>query len=348
MERHDRLAEPGREGTRVFGVTRRSGVSPAWSIAGLVLLATSACTAGPSGRDAAPSTWSMDSTARPFAAGSPWNSAIPADPELDPQSEDMVSSLIEDGGGHALLYEFGVPVYEAGADTPKVTVTCTKTTWGRCPLRGLRVPIPAGARPSPGSDGAMVVVDRGTGRVYDFWQIERAGSSRWRASWGTWTALSGAGVGGEVGGADGGSTGAGVNLLAGLVRVSDVKKGAIDHALALVSDKSCPGDFRYPATKTDGHASEPTCTPEGARVQLDPSIDVDSLPDIDPAERAVAKALQTYGGYLRDSGGASLGIAFEMPTADDPYAGAGLPWDYYNMPHIPWDRLRVLSSWNGS
>jgi hypothetical protein len=312
----------------------------------LVVLAVWACTSGQSPEGGG---WTMDPTARPFASDSPWNSEIPDDPRLDDDSDSLVEALIEDGGGHALLYEFGIPVYEADADTPTVTVTCTQTGWGRCPLKDQRVPIPEGAQPSPGSDGAMVVIDRETGRVYDFWQIEEAGSGGWRASWGTWARLDGDGVGGEVGGSDGGSTGAGINLLAGLIRLSEIDDETIDHALALVSDKSCPDIFRYPATKTDGHASEPPCIPQGARIQLDPSIDIDSIAGITPAERAVAKALQTYGGYLRDSGGASLGVAFELPTGgDDPYADAGLPWDYYNMPNIPWDHLRVLDRWDGS
>jgi hypothetical protein len=291
----------------------------------------------------------MDPTARPFAPDSPWNLAIPDDPRLDDDSDDLVEALIEDGGGHALLYEFGIPVYEADADTPTVTVTCTQNGWGRCPLKGQRVPVPAGAQPSPGSDAAMVVIDRSTGRAYDFWQVQPAGADGWRASWGTWAPLDGDGGGGEVGGSDGGSTGAGINLLAGLIRLSEIDDGAIDHALALVSDKSCPDIYRYPATKTDGHASEPPCIPQGARIQLDPTIDVDRIAGISSAERAVAKALQTYGGYLRDSGGTSLGVAFELPTGgEDPYAAVGLPWDYYNMPNIPWDRLRVLHSWDGS
>jgi hypothetical protein len=315
------------------------------AVSALCLLAVAACVPaqGPPER-----TWSTDPTARPFAAASPWNLAIPDHPRLDENSDALVEALIEDGGGHALIYEFGIPVYEADADTPTVTVTCTKKAWGKCPLAGQRVPIPDGASPSSGSDGAMVVIDRSTGRVYDFWQVAQAGPDSWRASWGTWAPLGGEGVGGEVGGSAGGSTGAGINLLAGLVRVSEIENGAIEHALALVSDKSCPGTYRYPATKTDGHASEPPCIPQGARVQLDPAIDVGSIPGISPAERAVAEALQTYGGYLRDSGGTSLGMAFELPTGGaDPYSAAGLPWDYYNMPDIPWDRLRVLNSWNG-
>jgi len=62
----------------------------------------------------------------------------------------------------------------------------------------------------------------------------------------------------------------------------------------------------------------------------------------------VAKALQTYGGYLRDSSEVALGIAFEVPPeGTDPYPEEGLEWDYYDMPHIPWQDLRVLDHWDG-
>jgi len=85
-------------------------------------------------------------------------------------------------------------------------------------------------------------------------------------------------------------------------------------------------------------------------VLLDPSLDVDAIPGITPGERAVAKALQTYGAYNRDNAGAPMAFAFEKPVNNesDPYPSAGFPWDYYDMPHIPWTSLRVLRSWNAS
>jgi len=262
----------------------------------------------------------------------------------------MVAALTEDGGGAALIYDYGVPIFRADADTPRVQVTCTMADWGPCPLEGEPIPIPPEARPSSGHDGAMVVIDDSSGRVYDFWQAKRTSSGHWTLSWGTWAALDGDGSGGESGGVAGGATGAGVNVLAGVVRRAEIRAGRIDHALAFASHWSCAGVFRYPATKTDGQSTSWRCLPEGARLQLDPSIDVAGIPGITPGEVAVAKALQTYGAYLRDSGGTAMGFAFETPTGgDDPYPSvARFPWDYYDMPHIPWSHLRVLARWDGS
>ena len=324
-------------GTRARG--RRLAAAPA--LLATVVLAAS-CTSSPDDGPRA------GEAGVPFAADSPWNAPIDESPNLDEASDDMVSALLEDGGAVALLYDYGVPVYEVDGDTPAVEVECTQTGWGECPLESDPVPVPEGATPSAGSDGAMVVVDHATGRVYDFWQVRSTGSG-WEASWGTWTDIDGDGTGGEAGGATGGATGAGVNLFAGLVRTDEIEEGRIEHALALVSDNSCPDVYRYPATKTDGHAEDLPCIPQGARVQLDPTIDVSAIPGITPGEVAVARALQEYGAYLRDSAEVAMGIAFEVPTdGDDPYPEvAGFPWDYYDMPHIPWQELRVLASWDG-
>ena len=49
------------------------------------------------------------------------------------------------------------------------SVPCRVTTWGPLSFSGLSVPVPNGARPSTGSDSAMVVVDEHTNAVYEFW-----------------------------------------------------------------------------------------------------------------------------------------------------------------------------------
>jgi hypothetical protein len=60
----------------------------------------------------------------------------------------------------------------------------------------------------------------------------------------------------------------------------------------------------------------------------------------------VARALQTYGAYSRDTGGTNLGFVFESPIDGQPnvYPSNGFPCDHWNMPHIPWSALRVLQS----
>ncbi len=328
---------------------RRGGraVRAWWGLVAIGLLTVSSCTAGepsePSEPAEAPRAEAyVDGPV--FAPDTPFTTPIPDDPTLDDDSEELVEALAEDGVAYALIWDYGVPVYEVDASTPGVSVTCTMEDWGDCPLEEDPVRIPEGAQPSTGTDGAMVVIDRTAGRVYDFWQAEQLSSGDWRTSWGTY-----APIGGDGAGRGGGATAAGINVLAGVVRMSELEAGRIDHALAFASNKSCPDEYRFPASKTDGQSEHEPCVPQGSRVQLDPSIDVESIPNITPGEVAVARALQTHGAYLRDTGQASMSVVFETPPeGSDFYAEvAGFPWDYYDMPHIPWDRLRVLAEWDG-
>jgi hypothetical protein len=107
-----------------------------------------------------------------------------------------------------------------------------------------------------------------------------------------------------------------------------------------------------PATKSDGTniAGVATPMPEGYRIQLDPSINVEAIPGITPGEKVIAKTLQTYGAYVGDQGGARLAFMFEaVPDANATNPGAvwtnaGFAWDYYDMKNIPWTQLRVLES----
>lgn len=276
-----------------------------------------------------------------FASTSPWNVPIPAAPALDPNSGAIAAYLSSELKAYADLYEYGTPVWEASVSDPFNTVSCTES-WGTCQLSQQQIPIPAVAEPSGGSDGSMVVIDSSTHMGYDFWRASRTSLTSWSAGWGTRFEMGGPGTGG-------GATGAGVPLLAGLPRLAEMAQGLISHALAFASNNTCASVYRYPASKTDGKSGQSNCIPEGARIQLDPSIDVDAIPGITPGEKIVAHALQTYGAYCKDTGGAKLAFGFENPAGKpNPYPALGFSWDYYDMPHIPWSRLRVLSNWSGS
>jgi hypothetical protein len=258
---------------------------------------------------------------------------------LDPGSGPIIRYLASDDEGTANLYEFGVPIYHADQDTPKYDVRCTKP-WGTCGLQRAPVPVPDEAAPNEGSDGVMIVIDWSTRRSYEFWQARKVGDS-WVASWGDVINVDGPGYPSSA-------VGAGVSRLAGVVRTHELEQGHIPHALVFSTDNACEERFREPATKTDGSSGSADCIPEGARIQLDPSIDIDRIPGMTPAERAVAEALQTYGAYAIDNGGTKMAFSFEMPTGDqDPYAAVGFDHDYYAMRHIPWDRLRLLRQWDG-
>jgi hypothetical protein len=273
-----------------------------------------------------------------FRASSPWNTAIPAHPALDPRSSQIGAYLGSEMRAFADLYESGTPVWEASGRGPRDHVGCTER-WGRCELSQQPIQIPSDASPAPGSDGSMVVINGRKG--YDFWRARKTSLTGWTAAWGTRFNLAGRGTGN-------GATGAGVPLLAGLPRLAEMERGQIEHALDFVTSNTCASVYRYPASKTDGRSEDSECIPEGARIQLDPSINVNAIPGISPGEKIVAHALAVYGAYCKDTGGARLAFGFEDPVGKpNPYPALGFHWDYYDMSHIPWNHLRVLRQWNG-
>jgi len=182
----------------------------------------------------------------------------------------------------------------------------------------------------------MVVVDKQADKAYEFYAAEKI-SSGWTTGWGGVVSLSGPGTPGEA-------VGTNMSRLAGLVRVEEIERGWIDHALVFSTSENCASGYRYPAHKTDGRDTGVDCIEAGSRVQLDPSINVDAL-NISPGAKMVARALQIFGGYVVDTGGAKMAFVFQ--AADDtPYCDVGLCGDYANLP-LPWGSLRVLSDWDG-
>ncbi len=285
-------------------------------------------------------------TSRPFSPKSSFNVKIRSHPKLDRNSAAMVRRISRAHQANANLYAFGIPIYTAPAGTPRYPIRCVmEGVWGPCPLSRQPMPIPASARPSTGSDGVLVVIDPTTRTIGEYWQARKDGSA-WSASWGAVNYLDGSGWGG-------GSTGAGASRLAGVVRVSEIENRSIKHALVVQTDTLCADVVRKPALKTDGTSTRSDCLPAGARIQLDPKIKLSTIKGITPAERAVARALQVYGAYVIDRGGAPLSVSFERaPDATESsvgsvYRAAGLRWDYDGLDHIPWHRLRVLRTWKG-
>ncbi|OBF90616.1 hypothetical protein A5790_16610 [Mycobacterium sp. 852002-51152_SCH6134967] len=279
----------------------------------------------------------------PFAEDSPFRTPVATDAPVDANSAAMVARISRDGVMYANLVEFAIPIYSADDDTPRTRVSCRIKDWGPCPFDGRRVPIPEEAVPSPGSDGAMVVIDHDRRLVYEFWRAQRHGD-HWTTSFGAINDLDGSGWGTYE---NGFSTASGASRLGGVIRVDEMRRGVIPHALALQSNSVCAETFRAPAVKTDGTYDGPDCIPEGARLRLDPDVDIDAL-GLAPAAKVVAQALQTYGAFVVDYGGAPLSVSFERDPAaahhhpGETYGHLGMPWDY-SMIEVPWEHLEVLA-----
>jgi hypothetical protein len=243
---------------------------------------------------------------RPYSDTSPWNRAISAKPVVHPESAFYVSSMTPELTSDPTQYTY--PVYYVDAGTPRQRVTISglfsnvvrPRTLVRQSRGSVTVPIPAGAASASGSDAQMIILDPATGDEWGFWRLRQGGSGNWSATNGYhyntyWNGVPPRGFG---------SRGAGVPYLAGLVRPCEIRRGFIDHALAFAYDFPT-SRYIWPATKSDGKGKEPNNLPEGARLQLDPSLTPRQLRQLGirgPA-RMVAQALQRYGMYLIDASG---------------------------------------------
>lgn len=279
----------------------------------------------------------VETIANPFQASSPWRQEIPSDAPVDPNSAAMIAGVQGERALHANLIRYGIPIYVANADTPTHTVSCTRVDYGVCPFAGWPVAIPDGAEPNSGSDGVLVSVEKSSGIIFEFWRAARDGD-KWTTAFAAVNSLHGSGWGGAA-------TGSGASRLGGVVRIAEIAAGEIPHALALQSNNACP-TFRPPALKSDGKSARSDCIPEGARLQLDPTLDLNAL-NLKPGELAVARAMQRYGGYLMDVADTALSVSFELDRTKSgelgrTYSDAGFRWDYDAMENVPWDKLRVL------
>lgn len=250
----------------------------------------------------------------------------------------MLRSLVRayrEQGFVLAVREWSVPVYFAERDTPRRDVLLT-ADWAPA-TRMLEVPIPAWARAGPDEDGSMVVLDLDAGCEYDFWQARRE-DGRWSASWANAIRLDGDGVFPKGLSA----RGSGFALLAGVIWPEELRRGRIDHALVFTYPFARSGGPVAPATESDGDVDRADAIPEGARVQLDPSLDLDAL-DLEPYERTIARCLQEYGMILGDSGGGiELEAVHPQSARGDPYAGLLPDEAIVDLGRIPVERLRIL------
>ena len=283
-----------------------------------------------------------------------WN-PIAADAATAANSATWVSYFAQAGKKRvANLYQYGVTLIDSSAitaSTPRYDVKFTKA-WGSDPFGTSTVAIPKGTKLPGGADGQVAILDPIAGKAFGIWQAKyNAKTDTWSGSWGGSTDLNGNGVD-----TLGSATATGISRYAGVVTAAEFSAAvasntAINHALVFSTDIAA-STFVGPAIKSDGIniAAVATPIPEGYRIQLDPTIDIDAIAGMSAGEKVIAKTLQTYGAYVVDQGGARMAFIFEVipgATATNPgsvYTSAGLSWDYYDMDDIPWQSLRVLEA----
>jgi hypothetical protein len=93
-----------------------------------------------------------------------------------------------------------------------------------------------------------------------------------------------------------------------------------------------------PAARSDGQLDGPQFIPAGARIQLDPALDLARL-GLSPATRVVARAMQVYGMFNADVA-ETFKIYFQnLGPAGEGWGDMG---DFSDLGKIPIERFRVL------
>jgi hypothetical protein len=283
---------------------------------------------------------------RPYADTSPFNRALGSSPKLDPNSSAIVSTLTGWGKPEDLYSatdtknDWTHPIYYSQSSDPVYTVHCTKA-WGTCAVEGMKVHIPAKARPAAGGDGHMAVIDQAGGQEYDFWQVATnplpAGGGTVNISWGGHTPIGG----NNSTGLDSYATAAHFGVAAGVIRAEELQQGKIDHALFMVVHCDAAKQV-YPASGLGSACSGVANAPaEGQRFFLDmTSAQIDAA-NVPTWKKTIMHAMATYGMYVGDTGSPSWGLMVESGTS---YTAMGQPDQLTKFMKSQADS----SVWNGS
>jgi hypothetical protein len=270
-------------------------------------------------------------TSRPYRAfsdASYWNTPLPEDAPTDPRSEQIIDFLQANNRANFIRLagtdaggQWGIPIYWSGRGDPHYRVE------NSCDFRQPRefrdVRIPVGAEPDPTSDSAMTVYDRRRGLVYGFhrtrYDVER---DSWVACGGTVFYLDSLGLDGKLAGSDQirnrGHRGVPPPTYA--VRFGEIRWGSIDHVLKIAVSAASP-DHVFPMVGSDGVSTDPSAPPEGARLRIKPSIQLDEV-GLSRAALVIARALQEYGAVIGDQSGDSVTFKVENTVAE----GRGQLW----------------------
>jgi hypothetical protein len=296
---------------------------------------------------------------RLFARSSFWNAPLSPDEELDSRSGALVGELVaqvreEIAARHGPWIgtnKSSTPIYRVPPDQPLVEVKLDSQI-PHGPYEAFEaVPLPPDARPAAGADRHLTVWQPSTDRLWEFFGLERRPDG-WHARWG--------GAIRSVSNSPGyytssswpgarfywGATATSLPVAGGVITVDELRRGRIDHALALNIKRVRAGVFSWPAQRSDGRTPGEDQIPEGARFRLDPQLDIGAL-GLHPVTQAIALAAQRHGMVVRDkSTTVALYAEDPSPFGHDPYPDLLAP--YYPgqvnrfLDEFPWEHLQLL------
>jgi hypothetical protein len=330
------------------------------SIAAAAALALTAG-AGAQAAQAAPAAVRHARTVNGFSAKGPWNTPLPPSVPLAPNSAAVVANIAQDQASHFGIWglntdTYSTPIFYVGRDTPvqNWTYSDCQNLPQLAPViaPSLKdVPTPKNLIVSQGTDESTTIYQPSTDTYWDFWRAQKDASGHWSACWGGRIKHYSKNPG--IFKNPLGASASGLPLGAFTIRISELQRGYIDHAINLILPRTQAGCISWPANRTDGPATGSDIACEGQRFRLNPSFNVSTL--YSPAAQTIARAMQKYGLIVTDMGGAVVTMAQDPRPYEATHGGVNpypalmdpdhlLPdgdWQYV-LTQIPIDQLQAL------
>jgi len=196
---------------------------------------------------------------------------------------------------------------------------------------------PRGAKPSPDSDGHLVVVQPDGKTAFEGYAAAVLSNGDIVCAIASFTDITGPGDG-----TAGGRRASMLPSLGGLIRKGELARGEINHALVALLFRGCmmPAGHVWPAIAHDTNSGYAGSIPMGARLAIPRSVDVTKL-GLTPRGLAIARALQDYGVIIGDRGGEGMTIVAELGNDEADTTAGYKEWWAVDSPMI-FALLRIL------
>lgn len=230
-----------------------------------------------------------------FPRNSIWNTPV----DKLPVHTSSARFIEAEGADRALHPDFsakgGIPYIFVPATQPLVPVelVSTESDPGPYPIPP-NVPVEGGGT-NPEADNHALVLQQGTCKLYEMFQISKTPAGQWKAISGAvfdlrsnalrpdgWTSADAAGFA----------------ILPGLVRYDEVAAGEIRHAIRLTVPKT-RNEYVWPARHFASRLADPIYPPMGTRFRLKANYDISGFPK---EAQVLLRALKKYGLLLADNG----------------------------------------------
>jgi hypothetical protein len=285
---------------------------------------------------------------RAFSSDSYWNTPLPPNAPIDPKSSAFIDFLNSDNSADYLRVVgtessggWGEPIFWAEPSDPIYKVKQTRYTLPEAFATGIR--IPSEARVPNTSDAQMTIYDVAEGSVYKLQKaVYDSATDTWSAGGGSWyaTASNGLHRSFEESNDERNHGHRGIPPATHAVRFDQIESGRIDHALKIAVN-TAHQEAVWPMTASDGDSLDPAALPQGARLRIKPSVDLNQL-NLSPAARVIAEALQRYGAVVGDSSGSNTNLKVENTVLE----GKGWMWkdvlSATSLQAVPFDSYEVV------